>query len=1125
MSDKSRLLAAIEALQAQRALLGDAVVDTALAPLQAELARLQAPVQHLRQVSVLFLDVVGSTALSQRLDPEEVSAVMDGVLARGSEVVVAHRGRVLQYAGDNLLAAFGTERAEEDDAERAVHCGLALLDEGRRLGERVLRDFGQAGCNVRVGIHTGAVLLGGGVDQEGTIRGMTVNIAARMEQTAPHGALRISHDTWLQVRGAFVCEAQPPLQVKGRDEALLTYLVDRARPPAERVLARGLEGVAAPLTGRDAELATLLEGRDAALRDRCAQPFTLIGEAGLGKSRLLAELRARLAGPTHAWWLLQARSHPQTRLQPYGLLRDLVARQLQLADSDALEVVRQRLQDGLRAWLGDKDGEPALARVHRLGQLLGIDFSDSTHVQSHSPMQLRRSGLGALADWLRALAAPPRALALLLEDLHWADDASLDALEDVLGGLDAVPMLVVATARPELLEARPAWGDSVPGHRRVVLGALDAEAGKRLAGELLQRLRDGAGRERVLELLLQRSGGNPYYMEELLRMLRDDGVIVDAAGGDGAGAGAGADWSLQADRLDPGRLPSTLVGVLQARLDHLSADERAALQQASIVGPVFWDEALAALDARSPVQLPMLRQRSLVHRRSQSTFEGAAEEAFSHHLLQQVTYDTVLKSARLAGHAAAAAWLAQRVGQRASEYLAITADHYERAGDHVRAYEFLTRAARAAAERFANATAIEYTDRALANPVVAADPRKRMAMFEQRTWVFDVMGRRAEQQQAQDAWEAIARELGDDALLADVLMAQALLASRRSDEARSLVLAEQAMEAAERGGNLAAAAHAMGQVAWVRHTQGRAAEALALARTALARIQASPDDGSVKNRALFELQLTALLGIAELAAGRPAAALRTLQQGLSLARRQGNPRSQTHLIEQMSTIARHCGRHAESLALDRENIRLCEGMGLVTSLAWAHYQAGCNEKDLGQRAEARVDFQRAEALALQSEDRRLQGLAIARQALIEPSRAQALALFDKARGLLDGEATRREALRLLTWRTSAALDAGELQDAVHGAGEIDQYLQQGHAPDEDDSQVLPLWTCHRVWSACGRAAEAADALQQSYRRLLAWVEGMDDEDMRRDALHRVPLHREIVAAWEAANAGLGGAGR
>ena len=215
-AEQQQLEAGIRALEAQRHLLGDAVVDAMLAPARAKLAALAAealapappaePAQTLRQVSILFLDVVGSTALAQQLDPEAVSAVMDDALTRGTALVQAHRGRVLQYAGDNILAAFGAEESREDDAERAVHCGLALLALGQAVGAEVLARHGRTGLNVRVGVHTGSVLLGGGVDAEGTIRGSAVNIAERMEQTAPPGDLRISHDTYAQVRGLFEVE-------------------------------------------------------------------------------------------------------------------------------------------------------------------------------------------------------------------------------------------------------------------------------------------------------------------------------------------------------------------------------------------------------------------------------------------------------------------------------------------------------------------------------------------------------------------------------------------------------------------------------------------------------------------------------------------------------------------------------------------------------------------------------------------------------------------------------------------------------------------------------------------------------------------------------------------------------
>ena len=329
MSPEQQLQAGIAALDAQRPVLGDAVVDASIAGLRARLAELAeaaAPAgQALRQVSILFLDLVGSTALSQHLDPEETHAVVDGALTRFSAIVAAHRGKVLQYAGDNLLAAFGADEVREDDPERAVRCGLALLAEGQALGAEVQAAHGHDGFDVRVGIHTGDVLLGGGVDGEGSIRGLTVNIAARMEQTAPPGGLRISHDTYALVRGLFDFVAQEPMAVKGVDAPIRSWLVQRAVPARtshrRRAASRAWRRAWSAATPSSRRSSRMPSGRSTA--ERRLAVVTVIAEAGIGKSRLLYEVRARSAelGAAGAH-VLHGRARPQTESQPYGLLRD-----------------------------------------------------------------------------------------------------------------------------------------------------------------------------------------------------------------------------------------------------------------------------------------------------------------------------------------------------------------------------------------------------------------------------------------------------------------------------------------------------------------------------------------------------------------------------------------------------------------------------------------------------------------------------------------------------------------------------------------------------------------------------------------------------------------------------------
>jgi len=285
MTEREELEEAIAALERQRAVIGDAVVDTALATLRAKLARLDIPEQQLKPVTILFTDVVGSMALSQPLDPEDIHAIIDGALQRFTSIVESQRGRVLQYAGDSLLAVFGAIESHEDDPERAVRAGLGILDEAKRLAVQIEARHRRDDFHVRVGIHTGPVLLGGGVDAEGTIRGSAVNIAARMEQTAPVDCLRISRTTYRHVRGMFDVLDEPPIAVKGMADPIRSYVVVRARPRAFRATNRGVDGAEMPMIGRDAEFGRLVDMFEAVRTQRTLSLVTVVGDAGLGKTR------------------------------------------------------------------------------------------------------------------------------------------------------------------------------------------------------------------------------------------------------------------------------------------------------------------------------------------------------------------------------------------------------------------------------------------------------------------------------------------------------------------------------------------------------------------------------------------------------------------------------------------------------------------------------------------------------------------------------------------------------------------------------------------------------------------------------------------------------------------------
>ena len=845
MTERDQLEAAIASLQAQRTLLGDAVVDAALGPMGTRLGALLAQEQSLKQVTVLFLDVVGSTPLASQLTPEAFGDLMDATLQAGSEVVRAHGGSVMQYAGDSVLAAFGVGQVQEDDAERAVRCGLALIAVGAALAERVQREHGHAGCDVRVGIHTGPVLLGGGAGSAATIWGNTVHFAARMEQSAPPGRVRISQDTWRLVRGAFDVEEQPRLMVKGYAEPLQTWLVVSARQRSFRAAARGVEGIETPMVGRNTELGLLTTAFEAAAENGEMAVVTVVGDAGLGKSRLVSEFERWLEQRPTSVWIFRGRAHPQSLRQPYGLLHDLLCWHYEILDSDTSEAAQAKLARGL----GPIFGERAEEQTALLGQLIGLDYRESPHIAGilNDAKQLRARAFHAGVEYFRLICAGNRPAALLLDDLHWSDEGSLDFVEYLARNGAELPILVLCGARPPLFERRPGWGSSLARQRRIDLAALDAESRRALADALLARIDNPPAKLR--ELLINSADGNPYYMEELALMLIDDGVIV---------AGAPR-WHVVPDKLLTMHVPTTLTGVLQARIDGLAAPERRALQQASVIGPLFWDEALAQLNQEAPLALPALNLRQLVLAHEASAFDQTREFAFKHHLLHQIAYDGVLERHKREQHHITALWLERRCAGRSSEYLSLLAEHFERAGLTEPAVRFWTQAADDASRRGADDAALAHTDRALALGG-GADAASRFALMSVRESVFARRSARDLQVDAIGELERLAELAGNDVLR---------------------------LQAAQRR-------------AWyLFSTEGALLEALDVAQRALR--WASP--GTERDAARVH---NAMLGsLARL--GRFAEAREHGLAGLALARSAGDQTVQAHLFNNLATVAMESG--------------------------------------------------------------------------------------------------------------------------------------------------------------------------------------------------------------------------
>ncbi|MFU8771160.1 MAG: ATP-binding protein [Anaerolineales bacterium] len=737
----TRLQEALTALESQREILGDTVVEPLIQASREQLAelqsRLETPQQQRKLATILFADVVASTRLGQHLEADEVLEMMDRILKRLSQPVEKFGGRITRYQGDGFKAVFGVPVARENDPEQAVRAGLGILETATQLARELQEQHGIEAFQVRVGVNTGLVAIGGETEAQDTVMGQAVNLAARLESAAPPGGLLISHFTYQHVRGIFDLELLPPIQAKGFEEPVPVYLVKRPKPRSLRATNRGVEGVVTRMVGRQSELIYHQDALMNAIEEGEGQVVTVSGEAGIGKSRLLIELQKWIELLPTEVQLFQGQAKLESKHIPYGLIRDLFTRHLQIQDSDPPQVAREKIEQGVQKALIDFPPSPGKAsssfiapgeklqndgfhykeRAHLIGHLLGFGIYDSPFLQGllEDPQALRNRGLISLREYFKA-ASRQAPVVLFLEDIHWADDSSLDAIKD-LGRITAeYPLMLVCLARPILYERRPYWGEGQDYHRRLDLKPLSKRESRQLVEEILRNMKQISSDLR--DMVVQSAEGNPFYIEELIKMLIEQGVIV----GSDISPDRMSSWSVMSDQLAQVQVPATLTGVLQARLDSLQSDERRIIQQASVIGRVFWDQALAYVHENSIEQVDLkqigeilnrLRDKEMVFRREDSVIDGTQEYIFKNDVLREVAYDTVLIKDRKVYHGLVADWLLTKSHARVGEYYGLVAEHLEFATRIEEASNYFTLAGNQALDNYANLEAQGFYLRAL----------------------------------------------------------------------------------------------------------------------------------------------------------------------------------------------------------------------------------------------------------------------------------------------------------------------------------------------------------------------------------------------------------------------------
>jgi class 3 adenylate cyclase/tetratricopeptide (TPR) repeat protein len=709
MLEREQLEQAIAAQEALRETLGDGVVDATIVVLRERLAQIafhDAPDQR-KLVTILFADTVASTAMSEHLDPEDVLEIMDGALKAYTNAVNESEGTVARLMGDGLLAFFGAPIGREDDPVRAVRCGLALIRAAKEYARDVEARWGISGFDVRVGVNTGLVALGevgGAGGSEWTAMGDAINLASRLQNAAPTGGVLISYDTYRHVRGLFEIKRLDALQVKGKSEAVQVYLVEREKPRTFLVNTRGVEGIETPMVGRADELQQLQETFAWAVEESETQVITILGEPGVGKSRLLREFDNWIDELPESVLHFTGRATSEMVNLPYAMMRNVFVFRFQIHDSDNTATVCEKLERGIAGFMGEESARKA----HYIGHLLGFDFSNSPYLQGDDRQHLTQLGTYYITEFFDAAAADNPTV-MLLDDIQWADDKSLDLINHIVRVKRGLKMLLVCIARPSLFERRPPlWNERHEFHSYIELRPLTKSDTRKLACDILCQL-DTVPPE-LLDTIVKTADGNPYYVEELIKMMLDDEVILKDT----------QHWWVDTSRLTEMKIPPTLTGVLQARLDTLPPDERTMLQRASVIGRIFWDSAVTYLHAEgeNPITNPRdclmrLRRRELIRGREQSTFDGAKEYIFKHTILRDVTYESVLKRQRRIYHEQVADWLVERSGDRINEYTGLIAEHYERAGQDEKALMYLTRAAEQALAISAYREAISLLEKAL----------------------------------------------------------------------------------------------------------------------------------------------------------------------------------------------------------------------------------------------------------------------------------------------------------------------------------------------------------------------------------------------------------------------------
>ena len=729
-----------------------------------------------RVVSVVFADVSGSTNLGERLDPEQLSEVMATYFAAMREEIEAEGGTVEKFIGDAVMAAFGVPGAHEDDPARALRAALRMRGRLAQVNDE-LEASGRPALRVRIGVNTGEVLAArGAAPGEPMVTGDVVNTAARLQSAAEPDEILVGERTRRAVRG-FRFGERRELALKGKAEPVTASPVLGGSGETADV------GLSAPMVGREAEMDLLRTMFRRSTTERHPQVVTIYGEPGVGKSRLTQEFVRWTELQDDPPRVLRGRCLPYGDGITYWPFSEILRGIAEVADTDPPDQALAKIREVTEPLMA---GTPDLARtIAALAFTTGLEDPGAS-LSDIEPKQVRAQIHGAWRVFFSRLAAE-RPLIAVIEDIHWADTAMLDLIEELADRVDR-GVSFICPARPELTSSRPSWGGGKRNYAAIALDPLD----ERDADTLVRSLLDVEGLPDIArQRILAKAEGNPFFLEEIVRQLVDNGTVRFRVGR----------WQAT-EHVSEVDIPDTVQGVLAARIDLLSPPQRRVLQAAAVVGRIFWPGAVERLlngqAATLASALDVLRERDLIRARVSSSLGGEPEFSFKHVLTRDVAYETLPRRDRSAAHGTIATWLEETLGERAREFAELLAYHWSSAyqaavsvgiGDEeamrLRAFESSLQASRDARRRFALRKAQRLADQAID---LAATHRERSLAYEQSAEAY------LNGYSGDEAWRGfnaaveaeLAADLPDPARVADLAARGVFVTTRWQGSMRSL---------------------------------------------------------------------------------------------------------------------------------------------------------------------------------------------------------------------------------------------------------------------------------------------------------------------------------------------------